>query len=68
MLLTGDVVNHAVLLRTPTFLDLQFELYIFRNQLAQHFVDAFAGGLKKKNFRFDMFCSTQHFHALLMQK
>ena len=66
--LIGDVVDHTVLLRNPTFLDQQYGLYLFRNQLAQHFVDALGGGFKKRNFRFDLYCSTLHFHALLMQK
>ena len=66
--LTGDVVDDAVLLRNPTFLDLQYDLYLFRNQLAQHFVNALGCGSKKRNFRFDLYCSTQHFHALLMQR
>jgi len=68
VVLVGDVVEPAILLGIPTFLDIQFGLYQFRNQLAQHFVDALGGGLRKRNFRFDMFCSTQHFHALLLQK
>jgi len=67
-LLTGDVVDPTVLLRSPTFLDIHYDLYLFRNGLAQQFVDALAGGTKKKTFRFDLFCSTQHFHALSMQK
>ena len=67
-LLTGDVVDPTILSCIPTFLDIQFDHYHFRNRLAQHFVDAFAGGSKKRCFRFDLFCSVGHFNLLVMQK
>ena len=38
-LLTENVLDPAVLLRPPTFLDIQFDMYQFRNRLAQHSQD-----------------------------
>ena len=66
VLLIGEVVDATALqfYEEASFLDLHYDLYQFRNQLSQHFVDALAGGLKKRNFRFNLSCPTEHFCAL----
>ena len=49
--------------QTPTFLDLQYHRYVFRNRLAQHFADALFGG-KKRSFCFETSCSPSDFSYL----
>ena len=49
--------------RAPSFLDLQYSRYVFRNRLAQHFADALSGG-KKRSFRFETICTPSDFHYL----
>jgi len=66
--LTEGILEPILFASPPTFIDVQFELYQFRNRLAQHFVDTLSGGSRKRSFRFETFCSVEHFYILLLQK
>jgi hypothetical protein len=66
--LTDGVINYSVFGRLSSFIDDQFDLYQFRNRLAQHFAEALSGGKDKRSFRFDVHCQPTHFHELVSQK
>ncbi len=63
----GDF-DYAVFGRCLSFLDVQHDLYQFRNMLAFHFAEALSGGKEKRSFRLDMSCKAIHFFELIMLK
>jgi hypothetical protein len=66
--LTEGNFDHSVFGRSLSFLDVQHDLYQFRNMLAFHFAEALSGGKEKRSFRFDMSCKAIHFFELIMLK
>ena len=66
--LTDGVLDPILFAAPLSFIDIQFQLYQFRHRLAQHFVETLSGGTKKRSFRFETFCSVDHFYTLLLQK
>ena len=68
--LNTGIFDVNVFAQPPTFLDLEYQKYLFRNRLAQHFVNAILGspGRKKLAFTFDMVCSSSDFMSIVQLK
>jgi hypothetical protein len=65
--LDAGVFDVNIFTQPPSFLDIEYQKYLFRNRLAQHFVNAISASPSRKKlaFTFDMVCSSSDFMSIV---
>ncbi len=68
--LNGGAFDTNTLAQPPGFLDHEFQKYMFRNRLAQQFVNAISGSQSREKmaFSFDMVCTSNEFMTIVNLK
>jgi len=68
--LDAGVFDVNIFTQPPSFLDIEYQKYLFRNRLAQHFVNAISASPSREKlaFTFDMVCSSSDFMSIVQLK